>query len=950
MPLSLEPGSAIGQYRILALLGRGGMGEVYAAEDTKLGRKVAIKILPASLANDAERLRRFTQEAKAASALNHPSILTIYDVDEIDGYPFLVSEFIDGRTLRDQLRQGVLTLGESIEIAGQIANALAAAHAAGIVHRDVKPENIMLRADGHAKLVDFGLAKVEHEAPALDSDLTVAAAGLHTTPGLVMGTTQYMSPEQARGLKVDARSDIFSLGVVLYEMAAGRPPFHGDTPSDVIAAILHFDPPPITDAPPDLEHVLQKALEKNRDERHQTAKDLAADLKRLRRRLDPSVESARLSTSHGQPAWASTPKSGGPVPTPRSDSAVAAAPTPASSGAAVPAQTTGTTPAVVAPPWTSIVVRFVWLSVAAFGAVTAIGLVGCLGLVGISWLQNDNDADERAGIENLSFENLTIEKVSGLGQVASPAISQDGKLLAYVASEGAQNAIWLRQMATGSVLRVVGPTPNTLSVPQFTPDGSFLYYNENTPTRPIRYTLKAAPAFGGTAREILEGRLGQVSFAPDGKRFTVVRETPTAWELLVVNADGTNASVIGTRPAGVVGFETPVWSPSGSHLAVLLPEVVKDGFQTHIQIMKPDGSDARTLTAAATPLLGDLQWATDEDAFIATGHVGGLTSPLQVLRIDASDGSVDRITKDVNSYFGLSFSRGSGAIATVQRASLGSIWIAPADRPEEGKEIPSRLSEDDGGSGVAWLNDRQLVFTRVTDVPSLWMTTDDGGARRLTEGALSIFPSSSRDGQTVVFISNRDSGAMPQLYRLTLPDGRVTRLAVDTSGAISASVSPDGREVFFKRAFETPAKLFRMPTDGGSVTPVLEAPQIYDQAISPDGTRIAVIANSGVGTVRNLILVPANNARDARTIYETPSALESVRWYPSGDALLLKMIENRQANFFRLSLAGGPPRQLTRFPRGGIGAPAISPDGRRIAYYRGTSETDIVLLKPRAKE
>jgi serine/threonine protein kinase len=285
MAVHLESGATLNQYRILGLIGRGGMGEVYAADDTRLGRKVAIKILPVTLADDAERLQRFTQEARAVSALNHPSILTIYDVDEVGGHTFLVTEFIAGYTLRERMRRGTLEVREAVEIAYQVAGALSAAHAAGIVHRDVKPDNIMLRDDGHAKLLDFGLAKIAQDA-ASSTDETIEAAGPRTTPGVVMGTTAYMSPEQARGLPVDARSDIFSLGVVLYEMAAGRPPFRGETASDVIAAILRADPPVIADLPPELEHALRKALEKDRDERHQTAKDLAADLKRLRRRLD----------------------------------------------------------------------------------------------------------------------------------------------------------------------------------------------------------------------------------------------------------------------------------------------------------------------------------------------------------------------------------------------------------------------------------------------------------------------------------------------------------------------------------------------------------------------------------------------------------------------------------------------------------------------------------------
>ena len=319
------------------------MGEVYAAEDTRLGRKVAIKSLPRGLAADPERLRRFTQEAKAASALNHPSILTIHDVDEVDGQPFLVTEFIDGHTLRERMRLRTLSRSrEAIDIAGQVASALSAAHVAGIVHRDVKPENIMLREDGHAKLVDFGLAKIEQDALAGSTDETVAAVGAHTTPGIVMGTTAYMSPEQARGLPVDARSDIFSLGVVLYEMAAGRPPFQGETPSDVIAAILRFEPPAVADLPPDLEHTLRKALEKDRDERYQTAKDLAADLKRLRRRLDPSAGTPPAPTGQGAGAWTTTPKSGGAAASSAAPSAGSTAPhAEAASGARAATSTRG---------------------------------------------------------------------------------------------------------------------------------------------------------------------------------------------------------------------------------------------------------------------------------------------------------------------------------------------------------------------------------------------------------------------------------------------------------------------------------------------------------------------------------------------------------------------------------------------------------------------------------
>ena len=244
------------------------------------------------------------------------------------------------------------------------------------------------------------------------------------------------------------------------------------------------------------------------------------------------------------------------------------------------------------------------------------------------------------------------------------------------------------------------------------------------------------------------------------------------------------------------------------------------------------------------------------------------------------------------------------------------------------------------------MNDQQLVFARETDFPSLWMMNADGsGARRLTEGSISAFPRASKDGRVVVFDSVRDNANLPDGYRMTVPDGRVARITHE-NGTTGWAVSPDGRTVFFRRVIETPARLLRTATDGGPVTTVFEAPTIYDNAVSPDGTQIAVTANAGVGTPRTISLLPAGGG-DARTIFTTGAALEHLRWYPSGDALLILIGENRQWNMFRLDLASGQARPLTRFTRGLILNPEISPDGRRIAYYRGTTESDIVLVKPK---
>src|SRR5581483_1581318 len=288
-------GQTLGHYRVISRLGAGGMGEVYLALDLRLGRRVALKLLPERFVSDADRVRRFEQEARAASALSHPNIITIFEIGQIKETHFIATEFVDGQTLRQ--REGRWKLLDALDAISQTASALAAAHEAGIVHRDIKPENLMLRRDGLLKVLDFGLARVtERPVSTIDSQLPTFSR-VETTPGTVMGTITYMSPEQARGLEVDARTDIFSLGVVLYEMIAGSPPFAGATTADVLAAILHVEPAPLRQRAPGvpemLEGIVSRALRKNREERSQTAGELLDDLKGLRHRLEIQAELAR---------------------------------------------------------------------------------------------------------------------------------------------------------------------------------------------------------------------------------------------------------------------------------------------------------------------------------------------------------------------------------------------------------------------------------------------------------------------------------------------------------------------------------------------------------------------------------------------------------------------------------------------------------------------------------
>jgi len=293
----------IGHYEITALLGKGGMGEVYLAQDKRLGRKVALKVLPASVTKDASRLHRFEQEARATSALNHPNILTIFEIGEADPRPYIAAEFIEGDTLARRLAVGPLKLSETLNIAEQITSALSAAHGAGIVHRDVKPENIMIRRDGIVKVLDFGLAKLAQTQSSQTGPEDSTRALVKTNTGVVMGTVAYMSPEQARGLSLDARTDLWSLGVVIYQMLTGSIPFSGATTSDILVSILEREPRSLNsfsrDIPEALEWIVTKALTKDCDDRYQTAREMLTDLRRLRQRLSVAAEIERSVAPQG---------------------------------------------------------------------------------------------------------------------------------------------------------------------------------------------------------------------------------------------------------------------------------------------------------------------------------------------------------------------------------------------------------------------------------------------------------------------------------------------------------------------------------------------------------------------------------------------------------------------------------------------------------------------------
>ncbi|MBA4184581.1 MAG: serine/threonine-protein kinase, partial [Acidobacteria bacterium] len=454
----LTDGQNLGRYEIIRQIGAGGMGEVYLAQDTHLNRKVALKVLSAELTNNRTLLARFEQEARSASALNHPNIITIHEIGKDRGIHFIATEFIEGKTLRQLIGGKRLETAKALDVAIQIASALAVAHEAGIVHRDIKPENVMLREDGLVKVLDFGLAKLSEEkiTDPFVSNEAFTPTQVQTTPGMLLGTTAYMSPEQARGRAVDARTDIFSLGVVFYEMLTGIQPFAGETTSDVIAAILKSEPQPLSidapNAPVELEHIVRKALGKDREERYQVVKDLLLDLKILQRELNSAAEISGAE-------WFSTAD-----------------------------ESAAKTQIVASLKTESFSPKRNWL----WFALPALVLLAALSALYL-WLSHKPGPNPLGSLASSQITSWKSELGEG-ADLSRARFSPDGKLIAYVALKNGKSSIFRKQIGGGE------PFPPKQDdwvdrSPMFSPDGGQIAYCSE---RGTQSGIWETPAFGGS--------------------------------------------------------------------------------------------------------------------------------------------------------------------------------------------------------------------------------------------------------------------------------------------------------------------------------------------------------------------------------------------------------------------------------------------------------------------
>lgn len=927
-PLKLEPRRQIAHYSVLSLLGAGGMGEVYLAEDTRLGRPVALKILPEKFTADTQRVRRFEHEARAASALNHPNIVTVYEIGETDALQYIATEYIDGKTLRQRMA-GIRSLYEILDVAGQVASALAAAHQVGILHRDIKPENIMLRRDGFVKVLDFGLAKLSTSpASVVKSDIPTKPM-IKTDPGMVMGTVQYMSPEQSRGADVDPRTDIWSLGVVLYEMLCGHPPFEGETPSHVIVSILENEPGPLAqflEAPAELQRILYKVLRKNRDERYQTARDLALDLNNLKRELD--IE-ARL-------------KQVGQVKTVSEEAAKSSTP-----AGDVGEESTVRTASVAGTPTTSRVeyvvteIRKHKLGVALAGSTFVLLLVGIsYGLYGLLY---------RPKAAAVPFQRTKVTRLTTSGKVKDAAISPDGKYVAYVEAVGPQQSLWIRQVATGTNLPVIPAADVYYWGLTFSPDSNYIYFVSSE--KADLWKLYRVIALGGTAKKLLDHIDSAITFSPDGKRFAFLRAylDKAETKLMVANSDGSNEQTLTTRKAPdffvATGVIRMAWSPDGKIIAC--PGGTKDekrAYEEVVGVRLEDGSQRS---------LSDKRWGR---VYQVTGNGGGLVIlgaekdessqplPPQLWHMSYTGGQAQRITNDLNTYQNVSLAVDSQTLVTTQQQLVSNIWLSSKGDTSRAKQLTSGISE--GLTGLTWTPDGKIVYrSKAGGKADVWMMDADGkNQRQLTHEGYNSNPQVSHDRLYIFFTSNR-AGKL-SIWRMDVNGNNEKQL---TNGVqdVSLYVSPDGRWLFYISWGSYNGTLWKVPIDGGqpvSVSSLSISGSI--PAISPDGKQIAIsYYDEKLNPAAGVMILPIEGGpptKRLKILYDYEGFARRIRWIADGSAVLY--IDDRRANIWSQPINGGAPTQLTDFQGDELFDFAYSPDGNWLAVARGKVTEDVLMI------